>query len=116
MANFISYDRSQALLFPPDLRGWVPKDDVAHFIIGAVERVDLCAFEVNWTGTGKAQYHPRMMLVLLKVGMVSIDGRKIDANASKSRSIRYDCAQDLRAKLEEDIASRAGAAVGCCQE
>jgi hypothetical protein len=42
---------------------------------------------------------------LLKVGMVSIDGTKIDANASKIRSVRYDRAKALRAKLEEDIQS-----------
>ena len=41
---------------------------------------------------------------LLKVGMISIDGTKIDANASKVRSVRYDRAQELRAKLEADIA------------
>jgi len=47
MVNFISYDRSQALLFPPDLREWVPEDNVAHFIIATVEQVNLCAFKVN---------------------------------------------------------------------
>ncbi|MBB4265107.1 hypothetical protein GGD89_001724, partial [Roseospira visakhapatnamensis] len=31
MANFISDDRTQALLLPPDLREWVPDDDMAHF-------------------------------------------------------------------------------------
>ena len=170
MANFIPYDRSQSLLFPPDLREWVPEDNLTHFIIHAVERVGLSAFKVNWKGTGKAQYHPRMMLSLLiysyangifsarrieratyrdvgvhyvsadrhpdhdtiatfrrenaeaihqaflqvlvlareigllKVRMISIDGTKIDANASKVRSMRYDRAQELRAKLEADIA------------
>jgi transposase len=171
MANFISDNRSSRLLLPPDLCDWVPGDGLAHFIIEAVERVDLSAFQVNWKGTGKAQYHPRMMLSLLiycyanglfssrrierathrdigvcfvaadthpdhdtiatfrrvnagaiteafshvllmarevgllKVGMVSIDGTKIDANASKIRSVRYDRAKALRAKLEEDIQS-----------
>lgn len=171
MANFISDDRTQALLLPPDLREWVPDDDVAHFIIEAVERVGLSAFKVNWKGTGKAQYHPRMMLALLiycyangifssrrieratyrdvgvrfvaadthpdhdtiatfrrentqaiadafvqvllmgqelgllKVGMVSIDGTKIDANASKIRSVRYDRAKALREQLDKDIAA-----------
>ena len=65
MATFISDDRTQALLLPPDLGDWVPDDDMAHFIIAAVERVGLSAFKVNWKGTGKAQYHPRMMLALL---------------------------------------------------
>ena len=171
MANFISDDRTQALLLPPDLGDWVPDDDMAHFIIAAVERVGLSAFKVNWKGTGKAQYHPRMMLALLiycyangifssrrieratfrdvgvrfvaadthldhdtiatfrrensaaiaeafvqvllmgrelgllKVGMVSIDGTKIDANASKIRSVRHDRAKALRELLDKDIAA-----------
>ncbi len=36
---------------------------------------------------------------LLRVGNVSIDGTKLDANASKLRAVRYDRAQELRAKL-----------------
>ena len=41
---------------------------------------------------------------LLRIGTVSIDGTKIDANASKIRSVRYDRAKQLRAKLASDIA------------
>ena len=41
---------------------------------------------------------------LLRVGTVSIEGTKIDASASKIRSLRYDQAQQLRAKLAADIA------------
>ena len=41
---------------------------------------------------------------LLRLGTVSIDGTKIDANASKIRSVRYDRARELRAKLAADIA------------
>jgi transposase len=170
MVNFRPYERGQQLLLPPDLREWVPEDDLAHFIVEAVERVRIGAFKVNWAGTGKAQYHPRVMLALLiysyanglfssrrierathrdvgvrfvaadqhpdhdtiatfrrengdaiaaafaevlllarelglmTLGMVSIDGSKIDANASKIRSVRYDRAQALRAQLEADIA------------
>jgi len=44
-------------------------------------------------------------LGLLKVGMVSIDGTKIDANASKIRSVRYDRAKALREQLDQDIAA-----------
>ena len=42
---------------------------------------------------------------LIRLGTVSIDGTKIDANASKIRSVRYDRAQALRAKLAADIAA-----------
>ena len=38
------------------------------------------------------------------MGTVSIDGTKIDANASKLRSVGYDRAKELRAKLAADIA------------
>ena len=169
MTNFRSYDRSQRLLLPPDLNEWVADDDLAHFVIEAAERVDMHSFHVSRTGSGKAQYHPRMMLALLvycyasgifssrkieqatyrnvsvrfiaanthpdhdtiakfrrenaqafqtafaqilllakelnilKLGMVSIDGTKIDANASKIKSLRYDRIEVLREKLEEDI-------------
>ena len=44
-------------------------------------------------------------LKLLSVGMVSIDGTKIDANASKIKSVRYDRAKALRAQLDGDIAA-----------
>ncbi len=36
--------------------------------------------------------------------MVSIDGTKIDANASRIKSLRYDRIQSLRTQLESDIA------------
>src|SRR5665648_309481 len=42
-------------------------------------------------------------LRLLKVGTVSVDGTKIDANASKHKSVRYDRAKVLREKLQADI-------------
>ena len=40
MTRFVPSDRSQPFLMPPDLREWVPQDDLCHFIIEAVERVD----------------------------------------------------------------------------
>ena len=171
MTDFIPFNREQSYLLPPDLKRWLPADDVAHFVIAAVERVELSAFQVKTRPGGKAQYHPRLMLALLvysyangifssrrierasyrdigvrfvaanlhpdhdtiaafrrankaafeaaflqvlllaresgllRLGTVSIDGTKIDANASKIRSIRYDRAKELRAKLAADIAA-----------
>lgn len=42
-------------------------------------------------------------LKLLKVGMISVDGTKIDANASQHRNVRYDRAGQLIEQLEQDI-------------
>ena len=43
-------------------------------------------------------------LKLLRVGLVSVDGTKVRAQASKRRSVRYDRAKALVAQLEADIA------------
>ena len=40
---------------------------------------------------------------VLKIGTVSMDGTHIKANASKHKSVRYDRAAELEAKLEADI-------------
>jgi transposase len=65
MTRFVPSDRRQPFLMPPDLRDWVPEDDLVHFIIAAVERVDMKKFAVNHSGSGSAQYDPRMMLALI---------------------------------------------------
>ena len=172
MSRFVDCERDQAFLLPPDLREWIPEDGLAHFVIEAVERVDMGAFKVNRRGTGSAQYHPRMMLralliycyvkgifssrrieratrrdigvrfvaannhpdhdtiatfrrdnlaavgesflqvlllakelKLVKLGVVSVDGSKFAANASKHRSVRYDRAGELIEELRLEIAA-----------
>jgi transposase len=49
-------------------------------------------------------------LKLVKVGVVSVDGTKIDANASKHRSVRYDRAGELVEQLKLEIAEMMGRA------
>ena len=65
MADFIPFNRDQSYLLPPDLKRWLPDDDLAHFVIAAVDRVELSRFQVNTRPGGKPQYHPRLMLPLL---------------------------------------------------
>ena len=169
MPKFVQRHQSQLYLLPPDLRDWLPEDDLAHFVVEAVERVPLERFQVNERGTGSAQYHPRMMLALLvycyangifgsrrieratyrdigvryvaanchpdhdtictfrrsnfdavaeaflqvlllakelqllRVGTVSVDGTKVDANANKRNSLRSDRAGALREQLRGEI-------------
>ena len=176
MSKFVDCERDQAFLLPPDLRDWIPEDDLAHFVIAAVERVEMSAFKVNHRGTGSAQYHPQMMLALLiycyangifssrrieratyrdigvrfvaanahpdhdtiaafrrenfaafgesflqvlllakelkllKVGLVSVDGSKFKANASKHRSVTYERAGELVEQLKLEIADLMGRA------
>lgn len=65
MSHFIEADQNQPFLLPPDLRDWLPEDDLAHFVLAALERVDMTYFRINPRGSGSPQYHPRMMLALL---------------------------------------------------
>ncbi len=185
MSKFVDCERDQAFLLPPDLRDWIPEDDLAHFVIEAVELVNLGAFKANHRGTGSAQYHPRMMLALLiycyangifssrrierathrdigvrfvaanvhpdhdtiaafrrdnlaafgesflqvlllaqelklvKVGLVSVDGSKFEASASKYRSVTYERAGELidQLKLEiSELMERAEAADGSADD
>ncbi len=55
MPKFLQRDRSQQCLLPPDMRDWLPEDDLAHFVVEAVERVPMESFQVNERGTGSAQ-------------------------------------------------------------
>jgi hypothetical protein len=43
----------QLFLLPPDVKDWIPEDDIAHFIVAAVERVRLGAFRTNPQPGGK---------------------------------------------------------------
>lgn len=58
-------NRDQAFLLAPDLKAWLPEDDLAYFVVAAVERVPLGSFEVPRRTGGKPQYHPWLMLALL---------------------------------------------------
>jgi transposase len=72
-----------------------------HDTIAAFRRSNKAAFE--------AAFVQVLLLAresgLLRVGTVSIDDTEIDANASTIRSVRYDRAKELRARLATDIAA-----------
>ncbi len=63
--RFVPIDRDTPLLLPPDLRDWVPVDHLVHFVLDAVEALDLRQVKVNTRGTGSEQYPPHMLLGLL---------------------------------------------------
>jgi transposase len=65
MTTYMPFDREQPFLLPPDVKDWLPADDIAHFVVAAVERVRLGAFPTNTRPSVKPQYHPRLMLALL---------------------------------------------------
>lgn len=86
------------------------KDVAVRYICGNhhPDHDTICAFRV---GNEKAISEAFLQVLLLakemkvlKVGTVSIDGTKIKANASISKSVRYDRAVELEAALKLEIA------------
>jgi transposase len=63
--RFVNIDRDTPLFLPPNLQDWVPADHLAHFVVDAVEAIDLRQIKVNLRGTGDAEYPPSMMVSLL---------------------------------------------------
>ena len=65
--TFRSYEPDQLMLLPPDMREWLPADDLAHHVSELVDRMDLTAFYAPYEGDGRrnAPYEPRMMLKVL---------------------------------------------------
>jgi len=78
--------------------------------ISSCPRSNACRWQlkVNTQAAFEAAFLQVLLLApetdLLRVGTVSIDGTRIDANASKIRSVRYDGAKQLRAKPAVDSA------------
>ena len=69
-AHFKAYDLDQLLLLPPDMRQWLPQDDVVYFIIDIVNQLDLREILSRYDNSkgGQPAYHPRMMTALLLYG------------------------------------------------
>ncbi|HME04099.1 MAG TPA: transposase [Solirubrobacteraceae bacterium] len=65
--NFLTCDREQSFLLPPDLRDWLPEDHLAWFVVGAVGVMDLSGFYAAYRedGLGRAAYEPSMMVALI---------------------------------------------------
>ena len=84
------------MIFPPDLRDWLPEDSMVHFIIDAVEMLNLQSFIVNKRGTGSAQYPPSMMLSLLVYCYATgrFSSREIEKATYYDIAVRYICGGD----------------------
>lgn len=92
--KFINIDRDTPLLLPVDLRDWVPADHLVHFIIDAVEQLDVNAAQVNERGTGSRQYPPGMLLGLLVYSYATgvFSSRQIERSTFENIAVRLLCA------------------------
>jgi len=89
--RLVNIDRNTPLLLPPDLRAWVPEDDMVHFVIEAVGGMSLPSLKVNRRGTGSEQYPPKTMLMLLIYCYANgiFSSRRIERATYRDVAVRY---------------------------
>ena len=81
--RFKPYCPNQLLLLPPDMKQWLPEDDLAYFIMDVVGELELSPIYNSYcrSRAGQPPYSPRMMVSLILyaycVGLPS--SRKIEA-------------------------------------
>jgi transposase len=65
--HLLPYDREQGYLMPPSLREWLQEEDLAWFVVDAVEQMDLREFYAAYRndGWGAAAYDPALMVAVL---------------------------------------------------
>jgi transposase len=89
--RLVNVDRDTPMLLPVDMRDWVPENDLVHFVISAVETMELGSVRVNNRGSGSKQYPPAMLLALMIYcyadGLFS--SRRIERATYRDIAVRY---------------------------
>jgi transposase len=65
--RFVSPDRDQQFLLPPDMREWLPPEHAVWVVLDAVGQFDLSGFVARYRADGRSRppYHPGMLVGLL---------------------------------------------------
>lgn len=91
MPNFYEYNPEQGYLLPPSVRDVLGADHLCFFVHGAVERLDLRAFEAAYSEEGQRAYHPAMQLKVwlyaYALGMTS--SRRLEQRIREDLAFRY---------------------------
>jgi transposase len=127
--NFLTCDRDQPLLLPPDLRDWLPADHLAWFVIEAIDELDLEPFYAAYRsdGHGAAAHEPKMMLTLLAYSYAAGErsSRGIERRCREDVAFRVICANQIpdhatiarfRTRHQEALAELFGQVLGLCAD
>ena len=87
--NFLSCDRDQVLLLPPNMAEWLPEEHLARFVIETVEQLDLDGIYAYYRhdGRGRPAHDPAMMVALLLYAY--------GTGVTSSRQIERRCVEDV---------------------
>ena len=127
--NFLTCDRNQPLLLPPDLRDWLPEDHLAWFVIEAIDELDLEPFYAAYRsdGHGRAAHEPTMMVTLLAYAYAigERSSRGIERRCREDVAFRVICANHVpdhatiarfRVRHQEALADLFSGVLGLCAE
>jgi transposase len=91
--NFLSCDRDQVLLLPPDLRDWLPAGHLARFVIETVDELDLGVIYGYYRedGHGRPAHDPAMMVALVLYSYA--------CGVTSSRKIERRCVEDVATRV-----------------
>ena len=80
------------LLLPPDMRDWLPEDDLVYFIIDVVKELDLSEIYAHYDGSqgGQPPYDP-------------VIGAKANAHLSASADFVHDHAYRICRLQQSDL-------------
>jgi transposase len=125
--NFLSCDRDQPMLLPPDLRDWLDHDHLAWFVIDAVAELDLEPFYASYRGDGhgRAAHDPKMMVTLFAYAYAlgERSSRGIERRCREDIAFRVICANQVpdhatiarfRVRHEDALANLFGQVLGLC--
>jgi transposase len=89
--RLVNVDRETPMLLPVDMRDWVPENDLVHFVISAVETMELGSVRVNTRGSGSKQYPPAMLLALMIYCYANglFSSRRIERATYRDIAVRY---------------------------
>jgi transposase len=87
--RFVTAERDQQFLLPPDMREWLPDDHLVWTVLDAVEVMDLTAFRGAYRddGNGRPAFDPALMVALVLYGYCH--------GERSSRQLERRCVEDV---------------------
>ena len=89
--NLIQNDQKVLSLFPLSIEAWLPKGDLARFVVGIVEQLDIRSLRESDRGQDSTRYNSEILTALLFYGYVTgvFSSRKLESSIYDSAAFRY---------------------------
>ena len=91
MPKFKPYVQNQPMLFPPDIRDFLPKDHIAFLIHEVVDNLNIDSVIRTYAEEGNPAYNPHMMIKIMFYGYVQgiRSSRKIESSLYENIAFRF---------------------------